>query len=79
MSTRGGPSATAGNVLQPGGDPHSPLRNDESQRAVLVLGPAYLPVELPIMFELINNLRMVAALGLTIPQSVLIRADEVIQ
>jgi putative ABC transport system substrate-binding protein len=50
--------------------------------AAKILGgakPADLPVERPIRFQFVVNLKTAKAFGLTFPQSILIRADQVIQ
>jgi putative ABC transport system substrate-binding protein len=65
---------------------YGPNRRDLYHRAAVLVGkvlqgakPADLPVEQPMRFELVINLKTAQALGLTIPPMLLFQADEVIR
>jgi ABC-type uncharacterized transport system substrate-binding protein len=72
---------TAGGLIS-----YGPSFRDMERRSAAIIDkilkgakPADIPVELPTRFELVINLGTAKALGLTIPPSILVRADEVIE
>jgi putative ABC transport system substrate-binding protein len=73
--------ARDGGLLSYGADLVDPLRLAASYVDRILRGakPADLPVQLPTKFEMIVNLKTAKALGLAIPPSILLRADEMIE
>jgi putative ABC transport system substrate-binding protein len=72
---------TAGGLVSYGADVADLFKRSASYVDLILRGtnPADLPVQAPTRFELIVNLKTTKALGLTIPQSLFITADEVIE
>ena len=68
-------------MLSYGVDQVDPWRRAASYVDRILRGakPAELPVQLPTKFEMAVNLKTAKALGLTVPPSILLRADEVIE
>ena len=65
---------------------YGPDQVDPWRRAVIYVDrilrgakPADLPVQMPTKFEMVVNLKTAKALGLTVPPSIMLRADEVIE
>ena len=58
-----------------------PYRQAANYVAKILRGarPADLPIQQPTRFELVINQRVAKGLGLTVPQSVLLQADEIVQ
>jgi putative ABC transport system substrate-binding protein len=74
-------AARDGGLLSYGVDQVAPFRRAATYVDRILRGekPGDLPVQFPTKYEMVVNLKTAKALGLTVPQSIILRADEVIE